>query len=121
LGIRDLDVAVAGGVGDATMATAPVGRRWVPARRVFFTEVASTLWATDAVDGATGAFGASACTDATTSVPTGGRPDRSMSSILGGGARDEGKREISGGRGASAREGNKLKCPSRQRPEGDIG
>jgi hypothetical protein len=103
------------------MEAAPVGRRWVPARCVFFTEVASTLWATTAADGAAGAFEAGTCTGAATSIPTSGRPDRSMSSIPGGGAGDEGKREISGGRGARAREGNKLKCPSRQRPEGDIG
>jgi hypothetical protein len=46
-----------------------------------------------------------------------------MSSIPGGGgAGDEGEREIGGGgAGPRAREGNELKCPSYQRPERDIG
>jgi hypothetical protein len=121
LGIRGLDVAVAGGAGDATTAAAPVGRRWVPARRVFFTEVAATLWETAAADGAAGAFGAGTYVRAAMSVPTGGRPDRSMQSIPGGGAGDEGKREIGGRGGARAWEGNELKYPSGQRSEGDIG
>jgi hypothetical protein len=106
------------------MATAPVGRRWVPARRLFFTEVAATLWTTAAADGAAGGFGASACTSAATSVTTGVRLDRFMPSIHGGGgAGEKGEREIggNGSGGARTREGNKLKCPSRQRAEGDIG
>jgi hypothetical protein len=101
-----------------------VGRRWVPARRLFFTVVAATLWATAAADGAAEALGAGGYGGAMTSVLTGGRPERSMPAISGGGgAKDEDEREISGGDGggARAREGNELKCPSRQRAEGDIG
>jgi hypothetical protein len=113
LGIQGLGVAVPSGAGDATMAAMPVGRRWVPARRLFFTVVAATLWATAAANGAAGALGAGGCGAATTSVLTSGRPERSMPAIPAGcGAEDEGEREIGGGGGrARAREGNELKCP----------
>jgi hypothetical protein len=80
------------------MAATPVGRRWVPARRLFFTVVAATLWATAAANGAAGALGAGGCGGTTTSVLTGGRPERSMPAIpVGDGAGDEGEREIGGG------------------------
>jgi hypothetical protein len=58
LGIRGLGAAVAGGAGESTTEATLVGRRWVSTRRLFFTEVAATLWATAAADEATGVFGA---------------------------------------------------------------
>jgi hypothetical protein len=124
LGIRGLGVAVAGGARDTTTAAAPVGRRCVPALRLFFTVVAATLWAMAAANGAAWELGAGGCGGTTMLVLTGGRPERSIPAILGGGGvRDKGEREIGGGGGggARAREGNELKCPSHQWAEGDIG
>jgi hypothetical protein len=82
LGIRGLGVAVAGGAIDATMEAAPcgevVGARTLP----ILHGGGGILWA---MDGAAGELWAGACTGTATSVPTGGRPDRSMLSIPGRG------------------------------------
>jgi hypothetical protein len=100
-----------------------MGRRWVPACCLFFTELAATLWTMTAVDEVARGFSTGACTGAAMLVTTVGRLDRSMPSILGGGGtEDEREREIGGnGRGARVLEGNELKCPSHQWAEGDIG
>jgi hypothetical protein len=66
LGIWGFGAAIAAGAGEATTATTPVRRRWVPARRLLFTEVAATLWTTAAADGAAGGFGAGVATSVTT-------------------------------------------------------
>jgi hypothetical protein len=58
----------------------------VPARRLFFTEVASIVGAMAVADGAVGALGADGCSGAATSVATGGRPERSIPSIPSGAA-----------------------------------
>jgi hypothetical protein len=73
LGIWGFGAAIAAGAGEASTATTPVRRRWVPARRLLFTEVAATLWTTAAADGAAGGFRAGACTGVATSVTTDGR------------------------------------------------
>jgi hypothetical protein len=61
-----------------------VGRRWVPACHLFFTAVASIMWATTAADGVAGAVRAGGWGGAGTSLATGGSSGRSMPSILGG-------------------------------------
>jgi hypothetical protein len=82
-------------------------------RRLFLTAVASVMWATVAASGRShGARRLRWCGNNASD----GREVGEVHAVAGGGSTiDEGEREIGGGGdGSSAREGNKLKCHSRQ-------